>query len=92
MSNDLTQNPWIIDTAASTTISTDNNLKLNYVRWVNATTSGHQCVIQNEDGMVIWESYANAANYVERDQLKRTINGMIVPTLDSGKLYIYFGF
>ena len=90
MSNDITANPWKIDTASGTAVSTDNNLQIKFVRWVGAATAGDQCVIQDEDATTFWDAFANATNYTERDELNLKRNGIIVPTLDSGTLYIYF--
>jgi len=90
MANIITANPWKIDTASATAVSTDNNLKVKFVRWVGATTAGHRCVIQDEEATPFWDAYANATNYTERDELNLSRNGIIVPTLDSGTLYIYF--
>ena len=90
MANDTTVNPWKIDTASGTAITTDL-VRVRGVRWVGATTAAHTAVIQNAAGKVMWTSVANAANYVEADGLGMTgmnMQGMIVPTLASGILYI----
>ena len=90
MSNDLTGDPYIIDTAAATVLST-NNLYIKSIRWVGGTTAGHTAIIQDQTGNVIWSSVASGANYVESEIIEQWINGLIVPTLASGVLYIQIG-
>ena len=92
MANDLTNNPWVIDTAAATVL-TAMRLRVRGVRWVDATTAGHKATIQNAAGKIVWDSTAAAANNVEGDQISDfgpfpDWDGLIVPTLASGKLYI----
>lgn len=87
MANDLTRNTWIIDTPAATPIST-GQLKIKSVRWVGATLATHAAKIQDATGREIWVAEAQAADYGEESLLDQWINGMIVPTLTSGKLYI----
>lgn len=90
MANDLTGDPYIIDTAAATVLSTIN-LFIKSIRWVGGTTAGHTAVIQDQKGNVIWTSEASGANYVESEIIEQWIDGLIVPTLTSGVLYIQIG-
>src|SRR6267142_2538687 len=92
LANDFTSNPWIVDTPAATILSTDQ-IRVRGVRWVGATTAGHAAEIQDQAGKVKWSSVASGANYVEADLLNSppigfNANGLKVPTLASGKLYI----
>lgn len=90
MANDLTGNPWIIDTAGANILSTDQ-IHIKSIRWVNATTVGHHATIQNQLGKVIWDSYASGAGYIESEMIEQWFSGLIVPTLGSGILYILLG-
>lgn len=90
MSNDLTQDPYIIDTAAATVLSTDN-LYIKSIRWVGGTTAGHTAIIHDQKSNIIWSSVASGANYVESEIIEQWIDGLIVPTLASGVLYIQIG-
>ena len=91
MANDLTSNPWVIDTASATSLTTQR-IKVKGVRWIGATTAGHTCVIQDDDSKVKWASVAPSSNYVEADTPTNSTpwNGIKVPTLGSGTLYIEF--
>ena len=92
MANDLTKQPWKVGTAAATVLSADA-LRVRGVRWVGATTAGHTAVIQDKNARIVWSSVATGANYVESDMVNTgdrgwDWDGLIVPTLASGILYI----
>lgn len=86
----LTGNPWMIDSAA--TVATERVRVLGF-RWVGATTAGHACIVQDGAGVTIWESLCAGDNYIESDMFPapRTYKGLIVQTIDSGRLYVTFG-
>jgi hypothetical protein len=92
MANDLTKNPWIIDTPSALGL-TELVLKVKSLRWVGATTAGHECVVQDGKGRVRWTSVADGANFVDSDLVEQEDAGwpgLIVPTLDSGTLYLTY--
>lgn len=92
MANDTTVNPWKIDTASATPLTTDL-VRVKGFRWVGSTTAGHTAVVTNVATKTMWASVANAANYVEADALGLNglnMQGLVVPTLASGILYIEF--
>ena len=92
MANDLTKNPWKVDTQAATVLST-SPLRVRGVRWVGGTTAGHLATIKDQNGRIVWTSVAAGANHVESDLTNSGPNGwnwdgLIVDDLDSGILYI----
>jgi len=94
LANDLLKNPWKVDTAAATILSTEL-LRIKGIRWVGATTAGHTAVIQDKNARVVWSSVASGANYVESDLINDgdrgwNWDGLVVATLASGILYIEF--
>lgn len=94
MSNVITGNPLVIDTAASTTV-TDYTFTVWAIRWVGGTTAGHTISVQDKNGNVKYASVATGANYVEESHLVSPKNeslifdGLKVPTIGSGIIYIY---
>jgi len=95
MANDTDHNPWVIDTASGTLITAED-VYLDAIRWVGATTAGHQCVIQDGNSNVIFESLANGANFIDERSFgaeytgpRRVIAGIKVTTLGSGKVYLH---
>lgn len=94
MPNDLTQNPIILDTVSGIPLLT-RSLLINAIRWVSPSSSaGHQVIIQNQHDRTIWESVAPGSNHVEESGWPEDeplyADGLQIPTLDSGKIYIYF--
>jgi hypothetical protein len=90
MSNDVTMSPLIIDTAGASDLMLNKNICIERIRWVGATTAGHTAVVQNGAGRVIWAGHAKANNDVDDSDVNQWFTGLIVPTLASGKLYIYY--
>src|SRR3990167_1057660 len=94
MSNSITGNPIIIDTAAATVV-TNYVFKAWMIRWVGGTTAGHTISVQNKDGNVKYATVATGAIYFEESHLVSPSNeslifaGLLVPTLASGTIYIY---
>ena len=91
MANDITFNPIIVDTASSTAVTTKTFVAI-MLRWVGATTAGHTASVQDTNGKVRWASEATGANYVEEthfDGKPMIFEGLKVPTLGSGTVYIY---
>lgn len=91
MSNVLTGNPWVLDTASATPVSLAR-VKISGIRWIGATAAGHQVVVTDAGGGRIWSSMASRANYVEAydPRSERLYTGLAIPTLDSGVLEIEF--
>lgn len=79
-----------MDTPA-TTVLTTMKLRVKGVRWVGATTAGHTAIIHDRNSRIVWRSVATGANYVESDLIENDWDGLIVPTLASGILYIELG-
>ncbi len=90
MANDVTANPIIVDTAAAAALTAYTFIATK-IRWVGATTAGHQAIVQNGNGIVKFKAEATGANYTESEHFDPPLifNGLIVPTLSSGTVYIY---
>ena len=93
MGNVTSNNPLVIDTAGATAI-TAAQFSVVGIRWVAAAAaSGHAVTVQDQAGNFKWSTVANGANYVEGDKFPLDkpllFNGLLVPTLDAGTVYIY---
>lgn len=88
MANDISQSPYIIDTASASVIFAGLVMACTF-RWIGATTAGHQCVVKDGTGRVVYAAIANAANFVDEGWCEVNFRGLIVDTLGSGTLYIY---
>ena len=92
MANNLGANPFIIDTPGAGVLYS-RVIDVVLIRWISpGAAAGHQVLIQDQNGVNKWETVAPGANYAEADHidLLDPWNGLIVPTLSSGRLYIYF--
>jgi hypothetical protein len=90
VANDLTRRPWIIDTPSATNITNDR-VRLGTIRWVGAgTAAAGAAVVADGAGRVVWENVASGANTADESVLEFDVEGLRVPTLAAGKLYIYY--
>jgi sugar (pentulose or hexulose) kinase len=82
-----TVNPWILDTAE---VITAMQLVIDKIRWVGATTAGHQLILHDADGNVVYSAVATGANNTEESEALNawTINGLTVNQIDSGIVYL----
>ena len=91
MANVVSGDPFIIDTATDAAITSDGFI-CYALAWTSAST-GDGVSIQDESGIVRYASVGNTANYGERlvfpNDHPLYFNGLKVPTLGSGKVYIY---
>ena len=96
MANDVTRNPWILDTVATIKAAglSDSFVKIKGIRWVaEGAAAGNNARVTDGNDRDIWESVAAGANHVEADKLNSDIshNGFKVAVLDAGKLYVDIG-
>jgi len=82
--------PLIVDTADANAVLT-GDMTITGIRWVGATTAAHTAILHNAAGVVVWAAIISAANLVHESLLPFRTNGLKVPTLGSGTLYIYRG-
>lgn len=93
MANDQTGNPWIIDTAASTSIW-DGPIHINHMEFLPGAT-GDDLVVADKKSHTIWavtDAVTGGRAGLESIDLRGfpPVHGMIVSTLTSGaKLYVY---
>ncbi|HXK36989.1 MAG TPA: hypothetical protein VJ553_05410 [Candidatus Paceibacterota bacterium] len=66
-----------------------NEVYVKHLRWVGATTAGHQLIVSDVDGNVMWESVADGQYMIDVHPFYRSIKGITVTTMGSGKLYVY---
>jgi hypothetical protein len=85
MANDVTTNPWKLDTTGPITA---DNVRIERVRWVGATTATHTAELRDSSGKTIVAFVAPADNYTEDVPIWREYTGMTLQTLQSGTLYI----
>ena len=92
MANDVTNNPWVLDTAG---VITTEDMYVGKLRWVGGTTAGHTAVVHDKNSKVEYEALAVGANNLDEIDFSGEVSsaklfrGFDLETLSSGKLYVY---
>jgi len=100
MANKFLRRIWVIDTASTQVINSDEVTRITAIRWVSPTAAaeGHNLEITDAADNVLFEAVAFALNsgtaYQEHAAFDTPIElwssgGIKVKTLDSGKVYLY---
>lgn len=89
--NDFSNDPWILDTAGAGVVYS-GDVRVACIKWVGATTVGHQAILQDGNSKVVWEELSPGSNFVTSEckgsgYLFR--GGVRLTTLGSGKVYLY---
>lgn len=83
--------PVVVSVASPNAIKTET-FNITKIRWVGGSTAGHQALVYDNLGNPKFATVATGANYVESESFEvqpLACVGLVVPTLDSGTLYIY---
>ncbi len=90
MANDLTANPYIIDTAATIT---EGLIHINRITWKEPGTEGDDLTLTDGADNVIEDVNAlNVGTGAEMDkELNQMFTGLKVSVIDAGTLYVYYG-
>ena len=84
-------NPYILDTVTDTAVSPSGEFHEVYlVRWTSGSLADGISV-QDAAGNVKWSATGTAASNVDQTKFDPPLvmNGIKIPTLDSGKVYMY---
>lgn len=87
MSNQLAAKPWVVDTASATAITTQY-LKICEIEWVGYDAASHTVVVTDKNGNEVWRALGNSDKTPVISRVIGWVEGLIVSTLDSGKLLI----
>jgi len=74
-------------TAAADAVA--KKMKIDFIRWVGAAAADDELILTDTAGNTIFESIANAGNFIDIHTIPVVVDGIIAATLDSGTLYIY---
>jgi len=88
MATDITQNPFIMDTAE---VVTTLRVYVKTVRWVGGDTAGDQVIIHDNSANVKWVGEAAGANHVEEGLVEDWWDGVDLDTIASGIVYLTLG-
>jgi hypothetical protein len=88
MANEVAANPWEIDTAGVTVLA-NFHVKIGTVIWKGYTAGTDDVVITDKEGNTVFEANGRADLDPISEYLGAWVNGLIVPTLDAGKVLIF---
>lgn len=91
MAISVTTNPFIIDAISATALVT-KQFNVIAIRWTSGSLAD-TAVLQDQNANPIWQSVGTIANNVEQSNFPvdrpLTFNGLKVPTLGAGTIFIY---
>lgn len=64
---------------------------IQWVKWIGATSAGHKCQLQDQDGAYVFSDEASDANYVAFQPVGAAYRGLVLNDLDSGHVLIRVG-
>ena len=86
MANDLSRNPWFLDTVG---VITTDKIRVKSLRWyAKAASAGDDIQVEDNNGEIIWISVASGANYTEAELLESDCDGFELAVIDAGILYV----
>lgn len=88
MANVLTANPWVVDTASATPIF-KTYAKIRHIEFADYALDTDNCLVTDQNGVRVFSENGAADLRNVRSGHIGWVNGVIVPTLTSGKVYIY---
>lgn len=88
MSNDVSSNPMVLDTAG-TTVLFPTKLKISHFEFVEYTTKTHTAIIQGTDGKVKWSAIGETDLDPISSHKIGWITGLVLSTLGSGRVLVY---
>lgn len=89
MSNNLTGNPYIVDTAG---IISSAPVFVKRMVWQEPAAAAEDLTVKDSEGKVLWDenSHAGGTGISIEQEMEIDCNGITVETIDSGMLYIYY--
>lgn len=89
MANDISSNPWFIDTAG---VLYKDKVKIKRLVWTQQATAGDSLVLKDINGQIIIQSKAYQPNFNQEFAYDGWFNGLDLTTLTSGVLLVYLAF
>lgn len=89
MANDISANPWYLDT---TGVIYPSKVKIKRVVWSEQVAAGDTLLLSDSNGKKVIASKAYAANFTQEFAYDGWFDGLTLTTLTSGVLLVYLGF
>ena len=87
--NDLSGRPWVIASASEDPLKL-GWVKINNIQWIEYDDDEDTCEVQDATGRTLWTGNGHGdLSPVVAEHVLGWVNGLMVPSLDSGRLIIY---
>lgn len=90
MANSITTNPWILDTTGATVLW-PSRVKINNIEFAGYAVDTDNCLVQDKHGRTVWIGNGSSDLQTVRSGKIGWVDGLILNTLTSGKVYVYIG-
>lgn len=92
MANDITSNPWVLDTTTSSPLLPSSNVYVSHFEFVGYTNSTDICQIKNAAGLVVWQGQGSTDLQPDHSGRIGTVHsGLYLSRLDSGVVRVFLG-
>jgi len=88
VANDISARPWKLDTPGAGVIF-QPQVYIKFVYWFNPALAGDLATLNDRNGKPILTLRAEAANGSQTFNLENWFEGLIMPTLASGTMYVH---
>lgn len=88
MANDVSANPMVLDTPGSTVLW-PANIKVAHFEFHGYASQASRAIIKGIDGKIKWSASGNADLSPVIAQRNGWIHGLVLDTLDDGKVLVY---
>lgn len=87
MANQVNPEVWILDSTGSVY---EPHVKVKTFIWETPDNQGDALILKNQDGDVILSAVCEADGQSQILRMGKWFHGLVVDTIDSGTLYVYF--
>lgn len=90
MANDMTNNPWIFDTADAEAALKSLPRNVKRVNWVSPASAGDVLLIKDATGAVVVNAVCEVDGQSQVFLVEHSYDGLNVERIDSGTAYVHF--
>ncbi len=89
MANDLTKNPWLLDTAESLALPAQPRV-VKRVIWLTPASAGDVLLLKDATGAVVVDAVCEVDGQTQTFLVEHSYDGMVLETIDSGLCQVFF--
>jgi len=89
MANNLTSNPWNLDTASTTDLHPVGPVFIGQIEFYDYTSDTDTCTLTDRNGVVVWKGNGTSDLQTVRSGMIGWTLGLKLTTLSAGKVLVY---